>query len=31
MDPEKSRRVMGAMLKMKKIEIEPLRKAAGAC
>lgn len=26
-DPEKSKRVMAAMLKMKKIEIEPLKKA----
>ena len=26
-DPEKSKRVMAAMLKMKKIDIEPLKKA----
>jgi len=26
-DPERSRRVMAAMLKMKKIDIEPLKKA----
>ena len=26
-DPEKSKRVMEAMLKMKKIEIEPLKRA----
>jgi predicted 3-demethylubiquinone-9 3-methyltransferase (glyoxalase superfamily) len=29
-DPEKSKRVMAAMLKMKKIEIEPLKKAYAA-